>query len=732
VADEYRVIGRRLRRQDAGPRLTGRERYTADLSLPGMLHARFVLSSEPHARIKSIHTADALAVPGVSALVTADDLPEFARDDDQAVRESFFLPHRRVSYVGQPLAVVLAESPEAAREAVDLVRVEFERLPPVVDLEAALAEDAPRLREDGTSNAAGQVRYERGDVEAAFATAAATAAGRFISDGVYQSYMEPRAVLAEADPFGALTIYTPTQGQFAMRQFVAAALRMSEADVIVRPMTVGGGFGAKFVLFEALIGLLAIQSGRPVKLVLDRGDDFLSTINAPRAAYDLALAADAGGKVTAIRADVKHDTGYFSHSPYQLTGLLIGSWYPAPNLDITSTEVYTNRPGAAAYRAPGLTAMAFALEQLVDDLAGQLGISPLEIRRRNVARTGQPMADGAPWPAQELAKLLDAARDHPLLSTPKGKKEGVGISIGMMRGATEPASATARLAGDGSLQVSVGSIDITGTNNGIAQIVAETFGLPAEKVRVTTAPSHIAPHSGGSGGSKILYTVGNAAILAARDARNQTLAVAAGELEVAPDDLEIVDGVVRVVGSPDRRLTLERVFRLTTGLNARHAPIHGQGNTANVERAPGVTVHIVRVRVEQETGRIEILDYAALHDAGKAINPSEVENQIYGGVAQGIGWALYEALLYDDAGQPMTASYMDYALPKAEQIPQVEALIHEFPAAHGPFGAKGIGEPPVIPSAAAIANAIHDAAGVRLRHLPMTAERVWRALQNGA
>jgi CO/xanthine dehydrogenase Mo-binding subunit len=717
---------------DAGPRLTGRERYTADLSLPGMLHARFVLSTQPHAHIAAIHTSDALAASGVSAVVTAADLPEFTRNDDQAVRESFFLPHRRVSYVGQPVAVVLGESPEAAREAVELVRIDYEPLPPVIDLDAALADDAPRLREDGTPNASGQARFERGDVERAFTDAAASASGSFVSDGVYQSYMEPRAVVAEADPFGALTVYTPTQGQFAVRQFVAQALRMNEADVIVQPMTVGGGFGAKFVLFEALIGLLAIQTGRPVKLVLDRADDFLSTINAPRASYELSLAADAGGRITAIRADVKHDTGYFSRSPYQLAGLMLGSWYPAPNLDITSTEIYTNRPGAAAYRAPGLTAMAFALEQLVDDLAAQLGIAPLDIRRRNAARSGQPMADGTPWPAQELARLLDAARDHPLVSRPKGTGEGVGLAIGMMRGSTEPASATARLAGGGSLQVSVGSIDLTGTNNGIAQIVAETFGLPLEKVRVTTAPSNIAPHSGGSGGSKILYTVGNAAILAAHDARAQTLAVAAGELEVAPDDLEMVDGIVRVVGSPDRTLSLESIFRLTTGMNARHAPIHGQGNAANVERAPGVTVHIVRVRVDRETGRVEITDYAALHDAGKAINPAEVEGQIFGGVAQGVGWALYEALLYDEAGQPLTASYMDYALPKAGQAPRVEALIHEYPAAHGPYGAKGIGEPPVIPAAAAIANAIHDATGVRLRHLPMTAERVWRALQDGA
>jgi len=694
-----------------------------------MLHARLILSSQARARITNIDTSAALEVPGVTAVVTADDLPAFARNDDQTVRESFLLAHRTVNYAGQQIAVVLAETPEAAREAADLVWVDYEPLEPVADLEAALSDDAPRLRSGTSDNVSGRARYTRGDADAALAKAAARVSGRFTSESLYQSYMEPRAVVAEADPFGALTIYTPTQAQFTARRLVAAALGMNEADVVIQPMTVGGGFGAKFVLFEPLVGMLALHTGRPVKLVLDRGDDFIATTHAPGSRYDVELGADADGRITAIKADIVFDTGFYSYSPYKMVGLLFGSWYPAPNLAITSTEVYTNRPGAADYRAPGLTMMAFVLEQLVDELAAQLGLSPLEMRQRNVARTGQPMADDTPWPEQELHRLLEAARDHPLLTAPKGEGEGVGVAIGMMRGGTEPASATARLLGDGSLQVTIGAVDLTGTNSALAQIAAETFGLPLERVRVRTAPSNVAPHSGGTAGSKILYTLGNAVILAARDAQEQVLALAAGEMEVAQDDLEIVDGVVRVAGSPERALTLEQIVELTHGLTARHAPIHGQGNAANVERAPGVTVHIARVRVDADTGELAITGYAALHDAGRAINPAEVEGQIFGGVAQGIGWALYEALRYDASGQPLTASYMDYALPKATQLPEVTPQIFEYPAPHGPYGAKGIAEPPVIPGAAAIANAIHDATGIRLRDLPMTAERIWSALR---
>jgi CO/xanthine dehydrogenase Mo-binding subunit len=409
-------------------------------------------------------------------------------------------------------------------------------------------------------------------------------------------------------------------------------------------------------------------------------------------------------------------------------GLMIGSWYPAANLRISATEIYTNRSGAAAYRAPGLTPMAFALEQLVDELARELELSPLSLRARNVARADDKMADGAPWAAHELPRLLAQAAQHPLWNAAKQPGEGVGVAIGAMRGSTEPASASVRLIADGTLSVSVGSIDITGTNGALAQIAAETFGVPLDQVRVSTAASNVAPHSGGSGGSKILYTVGNAVVAATRAAREQALEVAAELLEVGAGDLELADGVVRVLGAPDRALSLKELASTTSGLGARFPPVQGQGNVVNATKAPGVAVHLARVKVDRETGEVGIVGYAALHDVGQAINPAEVEGQIHGGVVQGVGWAFFEALRYDAEGQPLTASYMDYALPKASEAPDIETRIYEFPAPEGPYGAKGIGEPPVIPPAAALANAIFDATGVRLRELPMTAERVWRAL----
>ncbi len=474
------------------------------------------------------------------------------------------------------------------------------------------------------------------------------------------------------------------------------------------------------------------MTGRPVKIVLNRGDDFLATSQAPAAQFTFTLAADADGTITAIKCDALFDTGFFSHPTINVAGPMAASWYPAPNVEIAFTEVFTNRVGVAAYRAPGLPQLAFALEQAIDELAAELGISPLDLRLKNVASTGQPMADGRSWWPMELQKMLRQAGEHPAWNTPKGNGAGVGIAIGLMGGTVEPASATIQLSGDGVFMITVGSIDLTGTTTGLTQIAAEQLGIPVDQVKVTTAPSNVAPLSGGTGGSKILYTVGNAVISAAVDAREQVFEIASSELEVSPEDLEIVDGRVRVIGATDQSFGMDEIFSMTSGAGARYGPIHGQGTVANTIGAPRATVHLARVQVERETGEIIVTDYVCFHDVGRAINPAEVRGQIYGGFAQGLSWSMFEELIWDDRGQPITASYMDYTFPKASQIPAIEPVICEYPSDAGPFGVKGIGEPPIIPVAGAVANAVFDATGVRLRRMPMTAERVWQALKEKA
>jgi CO/xanthine dehydrogenase Mo-binding subunit len=405
---------------------------------------------------------------------------------------------------------------------------------------------------------------------------------------------------------------------------------------------------------------------------------------------------------------------------------MVGSTYRVENLDIISREVSTNRTGAGAYRAPGLPPLAFALETVVDEIAWMLEISPIALRRRNVARGGDLMADGVVWPPFDARLLLDVIESHPLWSAPLGPDEGRGIALGMMRGATESASASARLNPDGTLSVIVGSIDLTGTTGALTQIAAEVFGVPPDRVKVLTAPTDAAPHSGGTGGSKIVYTVGNAVMQAAGDARRQALAVAADALEVRADDLEIDGERVVVIGAPDRAVTLAQVHARTVAIGSRHAPVFGHGNVANPEKGPTSAVHLARVKVDRDTGAVRVTGYVAAQDVGKAINPAEIDGQIHGAVVQGIGWGLSEGMRYDDDGQLVTGTFMDYAMPHGLDLPPIETIIVENPSPDGPFGARGVGEVPIVPPAAAIANAIHDATGLRPSALPMTPESVWR------
>lgn len=736
---QFRTIGTRLRRPDAGPRLTGHERYTDDLWLPGMLHAHLVFSIEAHAEIRCIRTEAACVCPGVVSVMTAADLPSFAQRDDPPERHQFFLASQFVTFVGQPVAVIIAESAATAELAADLVEVEYDPQPAVTSALNATSDLASAVRvlsnkADGREphihpNVSGAVHHQRGDAERAFREAAVVVGRTFYSHSVHQSYLEPRSVVAAADPTGKITVWTATQGQFMVRSAVSEVLGIPETDIHVEPMTVGGGFGAKWMLFEPLVALLAQLLDRPIKLTLTRQQDFVGTTPAPESVLHVALAANDQGNFTGIRADLTFNTGYFSKSPYQNVGLMIGSYYFFPAFDITSREVFTNRTGAGSYRAPGMTPMVFALESLVDDVALQLGLNPIEIRMRNVAGTGAPMADGQPWPSFNLKLVLQELENSSFWTEPCEAGEGIGVALGVLRGSTDSASAGVRLNADGTLQVIVGSIDITGTTTGFTQIAADTFGVSPELITVTTAPTDSAPHAGGSGGSKILYTVGNAVAQAAEDARSQVLAIAAEELEVGINDLEIVDDRVTVRGAGDHHLLLTQIHQRTSGMESKHRPVFGHSNLASPTRSPSVVAHLARVTVDSETGEVYVTGYLAVHDVGRAINPAEVEAQVHGGVAQGIGWGLFESLVYDESGQLLSSSFMDYALPRAKDIPNIETRILEDPSPLGPFGAKGVGEPPVIPPAAAIANAIANATGLRLTELPMTSQGVWEALK---
>jgi CO/xanthine dehydrogenase Mo-binding subunit len=752
------LIGVSRPRVDAPDKVTGATRFAADGYVHGLLHARPVLATEAHARIRGIDTDAALAIPGVVAVLAAADLPVATSGTD---RTSEPLAREEVVFAGQPVALVVGESEAAAEDGAELVVVDYEPLEAVVDLEAAMEVGAPLARtveesdeegadlesihagvdhgqeddpgEELSGNVLDRITRERGDAAAAFASSDAIVEGTFRTPWVYQAYLEPQVCTSWLEPSGALVVSTSTQGVFVTRNEIARAfdLPLERVRVIAEP--IGGAFGGKFALVEPLAAGAALALKRPVRLVLTRSEDFAATNPASAQITHLKVGARKDGTFTAIEGRMIVDRGSNAGWGVEgITSLLVAGPYNWEAFDIRGYGVQTNRVTFGAYRAPGAPTAAFALESLLDELAARLGVDPIELRLRNAVVEGDVGVSGNPSPLIGAREVLERIAEHPLWaargSLPEG--EGLGRAAGHWPGGLEPAAAVCRVNSDGTMTVVTSTADMSGVSSGFAVIAAAAFGLSPDAVTVVSADSTSGPYAGGSGGSKITYTVGAAVLRAAEAAREKVLAAASQELEIAPDDLEVVDGVVRAVGAPDRSITVEEIAKKTLRFGGRYEPVEGHGGSAQTSGAPSVAAHLSHVRVDRETGEITLLRHVVAQDVGRALNPALVEGQMRGGAAQGMGWALLEELAHDEDGRLVTGSFLDYAIPTAEHVPEIETLIVEVPAPDGPFGAKGIGEAPVVGAPAAIANAVAAAAGTRLYELPMTPPRVWKSLRS--
>jgi CO/xanthine dehydrogenase Mo-binding subunit len=742
-------------RPDAPAKVRGALRYGDDRHQPHLLHARAVLASRAHARVRGIDAAAGRAVPGVVAVLTADDLPLRPDGSDRMARP---LARDEVLFAGQPVALVVARSREAAADAAELVRVDLEPLPVVLDPEAAMAPASPLARADlevggGTSmdaqthaaiggegdasidaealsgNVSGRHRYRHGDAATALARAAVVVEGTFETSWLHQAYLEPQVCTAWLDPDGSLVIETATQGAFAARADAARALGLPQHRVRVVPTPLGGAFGGKWPLFESLVGAAALAVGAPVRLALERTEDFAITQPGQPFRISARIGADEAGRFAGIEARIVADTGAFEDaSAESLAVVLVAGPYRWPAYDLSAYGVRTNRFGDGPYRGPSGPPSAFAIESLVDELAGRLGIDPLELRRRNAVAEGEAMVDGERWPRIGLGEVLDAVEASPLWQARSAlpADEGIGVALGYWPGVNSPAAAACRVSADGSVQVLTGVVDMSGVAGGFQAIVAEVLGVDPDDVGIETLDTSSAPATPGSGGSTITYSVGRAIRLAAEDARDALLAAAASQLEIAPGDLELVDGSVRPRGAPDRSIPIAKVVREQA--RAGRAPIEGHARSEILSLSPSVAGHLAHVRVDRETGRVTVLRQHLVQDVGRVLNPALVAGQQHGGVAQAVGWALLERLVHDANGQLLTTTFLDYAVPRVEDVGAIETSSVEVPSPDGPFGAKGIGEAPVIPGPAAIANAIAAAAGIRLHRLPMDAVSVWRAV----
>ena len=754
---EYNVVGTRPIRHDGTDKVTGRAQYGADIQLPGLLHGKILRSPHPHARIKSIDTSRALALPGVKAVATSRDFPQpsgtVADLGEGAMVNPKFMSNNcladdKALYKGHAVAAVAATSPHVAEEAMSLIDVEYEILPAVIDVLDAMKEDAPVLHErleslsnpnirpgglrsgeDGGkgSNIANHFVFEVGDVEKGFREADVVVEREFRTASVHQGYLEPHSATAYWNADGNLTVWCSSQGHFAIRENTAMVLGIPVSRIKVIPMEIGGGFGGKIVPYlEPVAALLSKKSGHPVKLSMTRTEVFEATGPTSGSYLKVKMGADKEGHITAAEAYLAYEAGAYPGSPVNPGGQCIFGPYDIANAHVEGYDVVLNKPKTAAYRAPGAPAGAFAAETVIDEICEKIGMDPLVFRLLNGAREGTRRVTGPKFPRIGYLETVQAAKDHAHYSAPlEGANRGRGVASGFWFNATGPSSATASVNADGTVSLVEGSPDIGGTRVVAAMHCAEVLGIRAEDVHPVVVDTDSVGYTSLTGGSGVAFKTGWASYEAAQDVKRQLIERAARIWDVSPDDVEFSDGVLAHKSDPELRYTFKELAGM---VNSTGGPIVGRANVDPRGVGVAFAVHIVDLEVDPETGKVEILRYTALQDAGKAVHPSYVEGQMQGGVVQGIGWALNEEYFYNAKAELVNSSFLDYRMPTTLDLPMIDTVIVEVANAGHPFGVRGVGEIPIVPPMAAIANAIYNAIGVRMRVLPMSPGNILEAL----
>jgi CO/xanthine dehydrogenase Mo-binding subunit len=748
-----KVVGTRPVRPDGADKVVGRANFGADLRLPRMLEGRVKRSPHAHASILAIDVAAARALPGVKAVVTAADFPDLENlathlgETATTLRDigRNVIARDKALYVGHAVAAVAATSAEIADAALALIDVRYEVLPHVIDVEAAMASDAPVLHPDmftkgvtpaptEPSNVAQIHRLSRGDAGAAFAdpaTVEVVVQGRYTTAPVHQGYIEPHACVASAGVDGQHQLWVSTQGQFMFRTLCAQLLAIPAADLRVTPAEIGGGFGGKTTVYlEPLALALSRQAGRPVRMVMGRQEVFEATGPTSGGVMDVKLGARRDGILTAAEVVLKFQAGAFAGAPVSQAGMCCLAAYDIAHVAITGYDVVSNRAKATAYRAPGSPLSAFAVESALDDLASKLGIDPLELRLRNIARNGAKAIYGATFRDIGFAETLEAVREHPHWKAPLEPNTGRGIACGYWFNYGGESSAAVHVSDDGTATVVSSNPDIGGSRASMAMMAAETLGLPIEKVRAVVADTASIGYSFVTGGSRVTFATGMAVVQAAQKVVDDLRRRAAQIWECDASQVVWHDGAaVCTDASRDREPLLLAAIAAKSA--ATGGPIGAEASLNAQGFSPGFAVMVVDVAVDPDTGRSTVTRCTAAQDVGKAIHPAYVEGQMQGGSAQGIGWALNEEYLYDARGAMLNAGFLDYRMPVASDLPMIDTVIVEaVPNLRHPYGAKGVGEASIVPPLAAVANAVSHAIGRRLYDLPLSPPCVLDAIQS--
>ena len=750
----YKVIGTRPVRHDGLDKVTGRAKFGADINMPGLLHGKILRSPHAHARIRSIDTSRAEALPGVVAVATSKDFPiikdrviDFAETQGNArMLAENVLAYGKALYKGHAVAAVAATSPHIAEEALGLIQVDYEVLAPVLSVRDAMREDAPLLHDSMTtrfrvdrfgkgedtgdnSNIAGHLQFKQGDVEQGFKEADVVLEREFETQTVHQGYIEPHASTASWGVDGHLTIWTSTQGPFSVRSSTAAILGIPESMVKVVPMEIGGGFGAKIVTYlDPVAAILSRKSGRPVKMVMSRQEVFEGTGPTSATYMRAKIGARKDGRIIAAHLYLAYEAGAFPGSPVgggALTGL---GPYNIDNILVDGYDVVCNKQKVQAYRAPGQPQAAFAVEPVIDELAEALGMDPMELRLKNAVQEGDRMANGVPHPPIGCKEVMEAMVAHPHFKTSlEGPYRGRGMALGHRFNSGQTSSATIHVNNNGTVSLLTGSVDIGGTRTAVAMQVAEVLGLTAEEVWPTVVDTDSVGFTGVTGGSRTAYDTGLAAVAACEEVKKIMMARAALIWEVQPEDVEFQDGAFFCTRNPEDRMTFKELAARQMGTGG---PVTCSVSTNSTGVGSTFGGNIVDVEVDPETGKVEILRYTAFIDAGQSVHPSYVEGQVQGATVQGIGWALNEEYFYTKDGTMANSSFLDYRMPTSLDVPMIDTHIVEVPNPRHPFGLRGVGEVPLIPPLAAMANAISHAIGVRMNKLPMSPGAIVEALES--
>jgi len=739
-AAPYQIIGTRPVRPDGVDKVTGRAEYGADVRLPNMLYGRVLRSPHAHAVITRIDASRALAMPGVLAVVTGADFPELGNNPVPTIRGP--IPERwtrepliaagKALFKGHPIAALAATDPHLAEDALDLIDVEYEVLPPVLTAEQATAPDAPLLHDpaitaeikglfepvDGRqTNIARHVELRFGDVAQGFAESDVVIEREFSTASAHQGYIEPHNATAFWNRDGLLTIWTSTQGAFGLRDSLSSMLRLPVSRVKVVPMEIGGGFGGKLVLYlEPLAALLSRRTGRPVQMTMSRTEVFEASGPTSATYIRVKMGAKRDGTLVAGEVHLAYEAGAYPGAPVPGAARSALAPYNLPHHLVQGHEVVVNKPKVAAYRAPGAPQSEFAVESVVDELAEMLKVDPIEFRLKNASRQGIRRSEGVPHGSVGTEQVLQAARDSAhYRSELQGDRVGRGVATGYWGNGGNESAAYAAVNADGTVSLITGSVDIGGQRASLAMQFAETLGIPYETVKSTVGDTDNIGYTSNTGGSRTTFATGWAVIEAAYDIRAQLIARAAKIWDVAPETVAYDAGVLREEGG--QAMTFKEVARKLAGSGGA---IQGRAAVKPGGVGAAVATHICDVHVDTETGKVTVLRYTAVQDVGKAIHPAYVEGQLQGGAAQGIGMALNEGYVYRPDGSMANASYLDYRMPVANDLPPIETVLVEYPNPGHPYGVRGVGEVPIVPPLGAVANAIYDAIGVRIRHLPAT------------